>query len=69
VVSILLAGTCLLLRFALQDGPRLAAGIALTIVASLFSARGLILRLGPAHRLVAPLLRWRIVALGLGIRR
>jgi antigen flippase len=69
VVSILLAGTCLLLRFALQDGPRLAAGIALTIVASLFSARGLSLRLGPAHRLVAPLLRWRIVALGLGIRR
>jgi PST family polysaccharide transporter len=68
VVSILLAGTCLLARFVLQGGPRLATGIALMIVASIFSARGLILRLGPGHRLVAPLLRWRIVALGLGIR-
>jgi antigen flippase len=60
--SWMLVGCLLALRMLLPEPLHLAAGMLVLLIAGMLSARGLIVRLGPRHRLVQPLLRWRVIA-------
>ena len=63
-----LALSLLLVRWLLPEGLEPVVSIGALMTACVLSARGLIARLGSRHRLVAPLLRWRLTAALFGLR-